>query len=75
MAKQLSKTGISEIKSNPKLFSTICELLGIKPGSLMSLINRNSERLNQHIVVMAVAESMSVEADDILEERELTTSV
>jgi hypothetical protein len=67
MPKQLKREAITEIKSNHKLFSTICDLLDIKPGGLMSNLNRNSERLTQHEVLMAIAKEMGLTPNDILE--------
>lgn len=75
MPKQLNAAAIEGIKSNPKLFSTVCDLLEIKPGGLMSNINRNSERLTQHEVVMAVAEEMGLQPNDILEEKEFAKTI
>jgi hypothetical protein len=70
MAKQLKKEAIEEILNNPKLFSSVCDLLNIKPGGLMSNLNRNSVRLCQHEVVIAVAGEMGLIPADILEEKD-----
>lgn len=76
MPKQLKREAIVEVKSNSKLFSTICDLLEIKPGGLMTNLNRNSERLTQHEVLMAIAEEMGVSPTDLLiEEKELAKAV
>jgi hypothetical protein len=69
-AKQLSKEALEAINTNPKLFGTICDLLDIKPTTLIAHLQRNSTRLNQYVVVMAVAETMGLTPDDILEEKE-----
>lgn len=71
MAKQLKKEAIDEIMNSPKLFSSVCDMLDIKPNGLISNLNRNSARLTQHEVVLAVAESMNATPSDILEEKEL----
>ena len=76
MPKQLKREAIVEIKNNSKLFSTICDLLEIKPGGLMSNLNRNSERLTQHEVLMAIAEEMGLTPNEILvDEKEVAKAV
>jgi pyrroline-5-carboxylate reductase len=68
MAKQLKKEAITEIKNNSKLFQTVCDLLDVKPGGLMSNLNRNSERLTQHEVLIAIAAEMGLAPVEIIEE-------
>lgn len=69
--KQLTKAALEAIMNDTKLYSTICDLLDIRPATLMTHINRNSVRLSQYVVVMAIAEVMGVAPNDILEEKEL----
>ena len=64
---QMKKDALEEINKNSKLFGTICDLLEIKPTTLIAHIQRNSERLNQYVVVLAVSEAMGIAPSDIME--------
>lgn len=66
MARQLNQQALDHILNDSKLYVDICNSLDVKPVSLPKLVQRNSSRLNTHDIVLMIASSLGVEADDIL---------
>lgn len=58
---------LEKIKSDPDLFALVSRVSEIAPAALPMAIVRNSTKLNQYGVVVAVASHLGVDADDLLD--------
>lgn len=66
MAKQLSDRANDFLLGNTKLYADVCDILEVRPSSLMTLIARKSERLTKYEVVLSIAIAMDIDPDDVL---------
>lgn len=63
---------LEKIKTDIKLFSIVCDELGIKPSSMPETIKRNGNNLNQYGIVVKIAEYLGEPLENIMEETELS---
>ena len=74
MAKQLTREAIQAIHRNADLYAQVCKVLEIKPVSLPKLIQRGSERLTIHDVVIAVSKATGLRPSQIIERAKIGTA-
>lgn len=69
MAK-FNKIALDKMRSDPDLFAKLSKAMGVAPGSLRTVIDRNGNNLNQYSIVTLVASHLGVDAEELLEEEE-----
>lgn len=68
MAKVFKAEVLDEIKSDPELFALVAKEMEVKPVSLVQIIYRNGNNINQYSIVKLVADYLGRIPEDLLEE-------
>lgn len=71
---RLKQEVLDKIKSDSDLFSLVAKKTGIQPISLATNIGRRPKALNQYDVVIAIAQHLGQNPEDLLEEEEMNTA-
>lgn len=58
---------LDKIINDPDLFAIVAKTVGLKPTSMAVTIRRNGNSLNQYSVIVAVAEYLDKEPEELLE--------
>jgi hypothetical protein len=74
MAKQLTKDAREAIQNDPELFAQVCAELEVKPGSLISALNKNSRRLTEHGVVVLISKKIGIRPTELTEDAPVSTN-
>jgi hypothetical protein len=66
MAK-LSKEILEEIRTNPDMYAIVAKTCGLLPASVTAAIKANGSAINRYDVVMALAEYLGKQPEDLFE--------
>jgi hypothetical protein len=66
MAK-FKKSVLEIMRSDADLYKKLSEALGVQPGSLRTVIDRNGTNLNQYSIVTLVASHLDKNPDELVE--------
>lgn len=68
MAKVFKAEVLEKMKSDADLFALVAKEMDVKPSSLIQIIYRNGNNINQYSIVKLVADYMKKDPEDLLEE-------
>lgn len=68
MAKVFKPEVLENMKSDADLFALVAKEMDVKPSSLIQIIYRNGNNINQYSIVRLVADYMKKDPEDLLEE-------
>lgn len=70
MAK-FKKSVLDKIKADPDLYSAVAKAMDVKPSSLVTIIDRNGNNINQFSIVTLVAGFLNENPEDLVEESDV----
>lgn len=73
MAK-FKKEILAKMRGDVDLYAKVAHAMGVSPGSLRTVIDRNGSKLNQFSIVTLVAEHLNEKPEDLVEESEVKES-